>query len=97
MTGSLLAVAAIAPASATPADGGVFLSSMKDAFWNQPRSERKLICKAYRIAPQQLIAASVTSAMKDPASPKSISRAGWKRVITKYVAWACSGPGTTPR
>jgi len=32
-----------------------------------------------------------------PAARKALSKPAWKRVITKYLKWACSGPGTTPR
>jgi hypothetical protein len=97
LSGALVSGAAIAPASATPAEEAVYLTAMKDAWAAQDESVMKTTCKAYRIAPGALVSESLKAVMKDPASREALSRPAWKRVIVKYLAWACSGPGTTPR
>ena len=97
LSGALVAGVAAVPAVATPAEEAVYLAAMKKAWADLPAKSQKTTCYAYRIAPGELIKKSVTAAMQDPVSREALSKPEWRRVITDYLAWACSGPGTTPR
>lgn len=97
VAGSLLVGASAVPAAATPADEAVYLAAMKDVWSTQKPKVQKTTCFAYRTAPKELISKSVTAALRDPASAQALSKPAWRRVITAYLAWACSGPGSTPR
>ena len=97
ISGALLAGASVAPATADPADEAIYLAAMKEAWTHQPAKTQTTTCVAYRVAPKQLVSQSLTATLKDPASKAALSKAEWRRVITAYLAWACSGPGTTPR
>lgn len=70
---------------------------MKDAWSGLSNKERRTVCKAYRLAPRVLIRDSVDGSLSEPDARDLLNRAGWTRVITAYLAWACSGAGTTPR
>jgi hypothetical protein len=86
-----------APAAASPRDERQALSALKTAWDDLSAKEQRTVCKAYRIAPRALIRASVDRSMSEPAARELLDRPAWKRVITAYLAWACSGSGTTPR
>jgi hypothetical protein len=97
VAGSVLVGVSAIPAAATPAQEAVYLAAMKQVWKTQPAKTQKTTCYAYRIAPKQLINQSVTASIADPDAAAALTRPAWKRVITDYLAWACSGPGTTPR
>lgn len=101
VTGIVLTVAVAgvgaAPAQAGPRDERQALSALQAAWPELSAKERRTVCKAYRIAPRALIRASVNRSMSEPGARELLDRPAWKRVITSYLDWACSGPGTTPR
>lgn len=97
LSGSLLVGAAVVPAAAAPAEEAVYLSAMKDVWSTLTPKVHRTTCYAYRISPTSLITQSVANALKDPVAANALSRRAWRGVITDYLAWACSGPGTTPR
>lgn len=97
LSGSLLAGASLAPAAASPAEEAVYLSAMQEAWKGLPRASQRTTCFAYRAAPKVLITKSVTAAREDSTTREALSKAALRRVITSYLAWACAGPGTTPR
>lgn len=85
------------PAAAVPRDERQALAALQTAWPELSAKERRTVCKAYRIAPRALIRASVDRSLNEPGARELLDRPAWKRVITAYLAWACSGPGTTPR
>ena len=95
--GALFAGAAVAPATADPSKEAIYLAAMKKVWNTQSTKTHNTTCLAYRVAPQKLIDQSVANTMKDPSSKNALTRTEWRSVITDYLAWACSGPGTTPR
>ena len=97
LSGALFAGAAVAPAHAAPGQESIYLAAMKQAWAQQDAKTQKTTCYAYRIAPTKLVNQSLVNALKDPTAQQALSRAEWRRVIVAYLAWACSGPGTTPR
>lgn len=94
---TLVGGVAVAPASATPAEEAVYLAALKREWRDEPANKQNLTCSAYRLAPDLLITKSVEGIRDHAAARQALSKAAWTRVITKYLAWACSGPGTTPR
>lgn len=94
---TLVGGAAVAPASATPEEEQLYFSALKREWRNEPVSKQNLTCSAYKLAPDLLITKSVEGIREHAAARQALSKAEWTRVITKYLAWACSGPGTTPR
>lgn len=98
LASALLAGTVITPAVATPAAEATYLTAIKQE-WKTSTSaaDQKTTCDGYRAAPASLITMSVNGLLKDPDTRKALSRAAWRRVITKYLAWACSGPNHTPR
>jgi len=94
---SLLGISAVGPASATPQAEAMYLAAVKQAWQTSPRADKIKTCQGYKANPSLMITLSVAQITKDPAVAKVLPKAGWKRVITKYLAWACSGPGKTPR
>ncbi len=97
LSGSLLAGASVVPAAATPAQEALYLAAMKDAWKALPSASQKTTCVAYQLAPHKLVNQSLARILKNPESQAALSKPAWRRVVTKYVAWACSGPGSTPR
>lgn len=97
VAGSLLVGVSAIPAAATPAQEAVYLAAMKQAWKAQPAKAQKTTCKAYRIAPRELITKSVAASLQNADAAAALSRPAWRRVITDYLAWACSGPGGAPR
>lgn len=97
VSASLLVGVSAIPAAASPADEAVYLAAMKTAWRTQPAKTQNTTCKAYRIAPKVLINRSVAASLQNPDAAAALNKPAWKRVITDYLAWACSGPGTTPR
>jgi hypothetical protein len=94
---SLFAGAAITPAVASTADEALYLSALKKEWNNSSAADQKATCGGFKVGPAKVITLSVTEIWKKPAARKALSKPAWKRVITKYLKWACSGPGTTPR
>jgi hypothetical protein len=97
MSCSLFAGAAVAPAVAGPADEALYLSALKKEWRNSSSADQNATCSGYKAGPGQVVSLSVAEIWKKPAARKALSKPAWKRVITKYLKWACSGPGTTPR
>ncbi len=97
VAGSLLVGVSAMPAVASPAEEAVYLAAMKTAWKAQPAKTQNTTCKAYRIAPKVLINRSVAASLENADAAAALNKPAWKRVITDYLAWACSGPGTTPR
>ena len=97
VAGSLVVGFGVASASATPAQEAVALSAMKTAWPDQTAKVRKTTCFAYGVAPKQLIAQSVEAVMADSSISGPLKKGAWTRVITKYLAWGCSGPNGAPR
>ena len=94
---SLFAGMAITPAVASPADEALYLSALKKEWNNSPKADQTATCQGFKAGPGKVISLSVTEIWKKPAARKALSKPAWKRVITKYLKWACSGAGTTPR
>lgn len=86
-----------APASASPDTEAAMLTSMQSAWTDLSRKEQRRTCAAYRLDPKELVASSVASIWANEATRAGLTRAEWRRVIRQYLAWACSGPGQTPR
>ena len=83
------------PAAASPSDEARYLSAMKAAWNDLPRSDQRITCKAYRLAPRKMITSSVDQVWADAASREALSKPAWRRVVTAYLVWAC--PGGRPR
>lgn len=94
---ALIGGAAIVPAAANPAEEAVYLSALKREWRATSDSKQNLTCTAYKVAPEMLITKSVEGIRENNAARRALSKTAWTRVITRYLAWACSGPGTTPR
>jgi hypothetical protein len=94
---SLFAGAAITPAAATSGQEGVYLAALKQEWPKQAATSQQTTCSGYKTNATAVITLSVNQIWKNAASRQALSKPAWKRVITKYLAWACSGPGTTPR
>jgi hypothetical protein len=94
---SLFAGAAITPAVASPADEATYLAALKKEWTNSSAADQKSTCEGFKVGPAKVVSLSVTEIWKKPAARQALNKAAWKRVITKYLKWACSGPGTTPR
>lgn len=94
---TLFAGAAATPAMATPGQEGLYLSALKQQWAKQSVTVQKATCGGYKASPSSVISLSVAEIWKNPASRQALTKPAWKRVITKYLAWSCSGPGTTPR
>jgi hypothetical protein len=88
---------AIAPASATPAKEAANLATLKSTWSTQPIAARRATCQVYGIDRGAVIRTGVATMMASPTARRGMTSAGWTRVLTKYYAWACSGPGHTPR
>ncbi len=73
------------------------LTSMQSAWAGLSRKDKRQTCAAYRVDPRGLVAASVDTIWADETQREGLTRPEWRRVIRGYLAWACSGPGTTPR
>lgn len=97
IAGSLLVGVSAIPAIATPAAEAVHLAGMKQDWKAQKSKVQRTTCFAYRTAPKALINTSIEAARTDTTSADELSKPAWRRVIKAYLAWACSGPGTTPR
>lgn len=97
VAGSVLVGVSAVPAAATPAEEAVYLAAMKQVWKTQPTKTQTTTCYAYRIAPKKLINQSVAASVANADTAAALTRPAWKRVITDYLEWACSGPGTTPR
>jgi cytochrome c oxidase assembly factor CtaG len=97
VTCSLFAGAGIAPATASPASEALYYSALKTEWNKSTAADQKATCAGYKAGPSQVISLSVQQIWQKPAARKALSKPAWKRVITKYLKWACSGPGTTPR
>lgn len=94
---SLFVGVSAVPATASPADEAIYLSAMKGVWKTQTPKTQKTTCFAYRVAPDELISKSVAIAREDPTAAEALNKRAWTRVISAYLEWACSGPGTTPR
>ena len=94
---SLFAGMAVTPAVASPADEALYLSALQKEWNNSSATDQKSTCQGFKAGPGKVVSLSVTEIWKKPAARKALSKPAWKRVITKYLKWACSGPGTTPR
>ncbi len=94
---SLFAGATITPAVASPAQEALYLTALKGEWNNASAADQKATCAGFKVGPSKVISLSVTELWKKAAMRQALSKPAWKRVITKYLKWACSGPGTTPR
>jgi hypothetical protein len=94
---ALVAGTVATPASAAATDEAQYLSFMKQQWNRSSQSDQDTTCKGYRTAPALVIASSVSQVWQKPATHRNMTKAAWKRVISKYLRWACAGPGTTPR
>ena len=94
---ALIGGAAVAPATANPAEEAVYLSALKREWRGTSNAKQSLTCTAYKVAPEMLITKSVEGIRESDAARRALSKAAWTRVISRYLGWACSGPGTTPR
>ena len=101
LTGSLTCAVALllpaAPATASPQTEAAILTSMQSAWTDLSRKDQRRTCAAYRLDARELVTSSVASIWADEDNRAGLTRAEWRRVIRQYLAWACSGPGTTPR
>ena len=97
MSCSLFAGAAVAPAAATPGQEALYLGALKKEWVKQAATSQTATCMGYKASPTAVITLSIAEIWKNAASRQALTKPAWKRVITKYLAWACSGPGTTPR
>ena len=91
---SLFAGMAITPAVASPADEALYLSALKKEWNNSSAADQKATCAGFKAGPAKVVSLSVVEIWKKPAARQALSKPAWKRVITKYLKWACSGPGT---
>ena len=94
---SLLGVSAVGPASATPQAEAQLLSAFKQTWPKTSRSTQATLCMGYKVSPSLIINSLVSQTAKNATISAAVTKPGIKRVVTKYLAWACSGPGTTPR
>jgi hypothetical protein len=91
--------AAPASASASAATGieAKFLSALKTEWNKSSAATQKTTCQGYKIDGAQVIKLSTAQLWATPSVRNILTKPGLKRVITKYLNWACSGPNTTPR
>jgi len=93
----LVAGSAAHTASATPSSEAAQLATLKSQ-WDGLLITQKLgTCNAYRRNGNVMIGAAVAQAWGMPVNRKGMTQPGWKRVFTRYFAWACSGAGRSPR
>jgi hypothetical protein len=88
---------AATPASAATLNEGQFLASLKTEWNKSPAATQITTCKGYKLDAAQVVGLSVSQLWSTPAIRTVITKPALRRVITKYLKWACSGPGTTPR
>jgi len=93
----LMGTALVGPAAASPQTEGQFLSALKQAWPQSSRANQVATCAGYRASAPLTISGVVTQLSKDSRISSVFNKPALKRIITKYLAWACSGPGTTPR
>lgn len=82
---------------ASPQQEALLLTALQSAWRDLTRKEQHTTCAGYRQLPAVVIASSVDSVWAMTDMRDNMTRKGWRRVVRQYLAWACSGPGTTPR
>lgn len=89
--------AAVSPAVATPAKEAANLAALK-ATWNtESVGAQTATCKVYAISKTAVISTGARTMMASRITRRGMSTTAWKRVLTTYYEWACSGPNNTPR
>lgn len=94
---TLFAGVAVTPAVASPGQEAAYLAALKKEWVNQSQSNRVATCTGYKLSPTGFVSLTVNEVWKNPTLRETLTKPSLKRVITKWLAWACSGPGTTPR
>lgn len=94
--GLLFGAASTNPAAATPKDERAALATMKSTWPELTRKQQRTVCLSYRTDRADLVSRTVRRIERDPGG-QALDTAGWTRVVTKYLRWACSGDGGTPR
>jgi hypothetical protein len=97
VSGTLVLGGVASPADATPAKEASNLAVLKTTWITLPVGAQKATCQLFALDQGAVIRTGVTTMMARAQARRGMSAAAWKRVLTKYYMWACSGPGRTPR
>ena len=94
---TLFAGVAVTPAVASPGQEAAYLAALKKEWVNQSQANRVATCTGYKLSPTGFVGLTVNEVWQNPTLRETLTKPSLKRVITKWLAWACSGPGSTPR
>ena len=99
LAGAILTIGGISavPAAASPSDQAVYLDKLKASWNDRTPKEQRRTCLAYRDDAGQLVALTVDRVWTKAANRDALRKREWRTVLTTYLAWACSGPDSTPR
>ena len=89
LSASLIAGAAVTPATATPAGQKAALSKLKADWAKKPASFRKGTCLTYNKYPNSTLVQSTNKAWTSPANHKNMTIAEWLKVYKAFFKWAC--------
>lgn len=92
---SLFAGAATSAAMATPADEAKYLARFKSSWASASKADKASICNGYKASHTLMISETTAELWKNPNARKALSKPALKRVVAKYLAWAC--PNDRPR
>lgn len=96
--GLMLVCATGQPALADSATEATIVTAMQKEWVKIAKVKQVTTCKGYRENANAMITLSVKSIWKDADSREVLpSKSAWTRVISRYLVWACSGVGLTPR
>lgn len=94
---TLAAGLATGPAVASPDAAAKTLAGMKYSWTLKPRAERVALCRVWVANRSIAINSAVQAISVLPTASGKLTRAETRSVATKYLKWACSGPGHSPR
>ena len=89
LSASLVAGAAVTPASATPAAQKAALSKLKADWGKKPASFRKGTCLTYHKYPNSTLVQSTNKAWAIKVNQKNMTIAEWLKVYKAFFKWAC--------
>jgi len=95
--GTLLFGTAAAPAQASPGAAARTLAGMKYMWQLKPHAQQVRECAVFTRNRTLAINSAVTAIATVPRTAGVLTEAETRAVATRYLRWACSGPGGTPR
>ena len=94
---ALAASLATVPAAASPDAAAKTLAGMKYAWTLKPQALKTVECRTYVTNRSMAINSAVQAIATIPRTSGKLTRGETRAVAIKYLRWACSGPGHSPR